>query len=215
MIEAFIFDLDGVIADSEPLSFEASDIALAKYGIKKTEKERKEAFGRRAEDIYSDILKSRKMDMDVNVLIKEKDDVFTDIIKGKLKPIPNSLELIGFLRENKFRLALATSSHRDKMLPEVRELGIEDHFEHKITGDDVSRGKPHPDIFLKAAEKLGVSPEKCAVVEDSEFGIQAAKRAGMFCFAFDSPNSPDQDMSAADMIVSDLSEIEEYIKKNK
>ena len=180
MIKAFIFDLDGVIADSELLSGEASIKILARHGIEMTAKERKEAIGRRNEEIYEDILAARNLHMSVPDLIKEKDEVFNNMIKGTMKPIPNSIELVKSLKEKGFEVAIATSSHTEKMEPELHELGIDHLFDVKINGDHIKRGKPNPEIFLVAAKKLGVKPEECAVIEDSEYGVEAAKNAGMY-----------------------------------
>lgn len=212
MIRAVIFDLDGVIADSEHLSTEADDIVLARYGIKMTPKEIKEAFGRRFEEIYGDLLKARNIDLSLEDLVKEKDVEFEKLIKGKMKPISNSLGLIGFLQRNGFKTALATSSHEKKMLLELKEIGIEDLFRVKISGGDVTRGKPDPQIYLMAAEKLGVRPEECAVIEDSAFGIQSAKSAGMFAIALRSPNSEGQDLSKADLVVDDLGMVKAHFE---
>jgi putative phosphoesterase/HAD superfamily hydrolase (TIGR01509 family) len=204
MIKAVIFDLDGVIADTEHLSEQADVIVLSRYGIKMTDEEKMLAFGRRMEEIFYDILQARKSKLDIKKLIREKDKVFTKLIKGNLDPIKGSLELVDFFKKSGFKLALATSSHTDKMKPEIQELDIEDLFKVKITGDDVSKGKPNPEIFLLAAKKLGVKPSECAVVEDSAFGVQAAKNAGMLAIGFKSPNSAGQDLSKADIITDNL-----------
>jgi HAD superfamily hydrolase (TIGR01509 family) len=210
MIKAVIFDLDGVIADSEPLSAQADDIILSRYGIRKTEREKRDAYGRRFEEIYRDLLGARKMHMDIEKLGREKLEAFGSLVKNNLKPVKNSIELVEFLGEAGFRLALATSSQFEKMDLEVRELGIESLFGTVVTGEMIKKGKPDPEIFLKAAELIGTRPAECAVIEDSAFGVQAAKRAGMFAIGFRSPNSPGQDMSSADIVVDDLDEVKGY-----
>ena len=212
-IKAAIFDLDGVIADSEPFSEKADEIVLARHGIFKTEKEKHEAFGRRTEEIFGDVLKARNIDLSTERLIEEKDHVFTGLIKGNLKLIRNSLELIDFFKRKGFKLALATSSHRKKMTAELRELGTEDLFRTIITGDDVKKGKPNPEIYLRAARALGVRPEESAVIEDSGFGVLAGKNAGMFTIGFRSPNSRGQDISRADLIIDDLAEVIDYFSR--
>jgi len=213
MIRAVIFDLDGVIADSEHLSTEADDIVLARYGIKMTANETRDAFGRRVEEILADVLRARNMNLSVPDLIKEKDAELVKLMEGKLRPIRNSLELIGFLQRKGLKTAIATSSHRFKMDLELRELGIEDLFKVKISGDDVTKGKPDPQIYLIAAERLGVRPEECAVIEDSAFGIRSAKSAGMYAIALRSPNSAGQDLSKADMVVDDLGEVKDHFNR--
>ncbi|MFH0956345.1 MAG: HAD family phosphatase [Candidatus Aenigmatarchaeota archaeon] len=215
-IRAVIFDLDGVIADSEPISGKSTAMVLGKRGIRLTDEERRLAFGRRSPDIFRDALRSRGMKfarVDIETMVGEKNAIMLDLMKGNLKAVPGSLELIGFLSGKGLKLALATSSHRDKMEMELRELGINELFPIIVTGDDVSKGKPDPEIFLLAARRLGVPPSECAVIEDSAFGVQAAKRAGMFAIGFASRNSPGQDLSGADFVVSDLGEAAAFISR--
>jgi beta-phosphoglucomutase len=206
-IKAVIFDLDGVIADSEPLSGKSTAMVLAKRNITLTDEERRLAFGRRSPDIFSDALRSRKKAFakgTIEAMVEEKNAAMMHLIRGNLKTIPGSIELIRLLSGSGLKLALATSSHREKMEMEVSELDIKGLFPVVVTGEDVSRGKPDPEIFLLAAKRLGVPPAECAVIEDSSFGVQAAKSAGMSAIGFESPNSPGQDLSAADVIVKDL-----------
>ncbi len=203
-IKAVIFDLDGVIADSEHLSRDADAMVFEKYGIKLTDKERTDAFGRRTPEIYSDALSARNRHEDVRKMIELKNEMLFNLIRNELKPIQGSIELVSGLKKSGFRLAIASSANDKKVQMELRELGIEGLFEKVVTGSDVSKGKPDPEIFLKAAKELGVKPENCAVVEDSSPGVQAAKDAGMFTIGFKSPNSPGQDLSVADIVINDL-----------
>jgi beta-phosphoglucomutase len=206
-IRAVIFDLDGVIADSEPISGKSTAMVLRKRGIRLTDDERRLAFGRRSPDIFSDALRTRKMTLNkgtIEEMVEEKNAIMLELMKGSLKAIPNSIGLVKLLLGKGLRLALATSSHPEKMEMEVSELGIKGLFPVVVTGSEVSKGKPDPEIFLLAAKRLGMKPAECAVIEDSSFGVQAAKRAGMFAIGFASPNSPGQDLGAADVAVKDL-----------
>lgn len=207
MIKAVIFDLDGVIADSEPISGESTRIVLEKHGIRMTGDERRNAFGRRTRDIFRDALSSRNRAGDVGEMVREKDRIFLGMMKGKLKSIPDSVELVRSLKGRGIMVALATSSHEEKMRAELDELGISGLFPVRVNGDEISRGKPDPEIFISAARKLGVEPSECAVVEDSAFGVMAAKSAGMTAIGFLSPNSPGQDLSPADAVIRDISEV--------
>ena len=211
-IKAVIFDFDGVIVDSEELSARADEISLAKFGIAMTEEEKKNAMGRRMEDIYNDLLRDRKLQINTATLIGSKDTVYTELIKGNLKTIPNSIELVNFLRDLNVPLALATSSHSVKMKAAMDEVGITGMFDVTVTGEEVTKGKPDPEAFLKAAEKLGVEPGECAVVEDAMYGIEAAKKADMFAIGYLSPNSRGQDLSKADIIVRNLAEIQKLLE---
>jgi HAD superfamily hydrolase (TIGR01509 family) len=204
---AVIFDLDGVIADSEPLSGRATEMVCRKYGIERTDRERRDSFGRKQRDIFSDVLSARNRHEDIGGMVAEKDRIMESMIRKEgLRPVRGSLEFVASLKGNGLRVALATSSSFEKMDAELKTLGIGGLFEVKVCGDEVSRGKPDPEMFLRAAEKLGVAPSECAVIEDSTFGVQAAKAAGMLSIGFRSPNSPGQDLSAADIVVDDLRE---------
>jgi HAD superfamily hydrolase (TIGR01509 family) len=206
-VRAVIFDLDGVIADSEPISGKSTAMVLRKRGIRLTDEERRLAFGRRSPDIFRDVLRARGKKFssdDIETMVEEKNAIMLGLMKGNLKAIPHSIRLVKLLLEKGIKLALATSSHEKKMEMEVEELGIKEPFSVIVTGSDVSKGKPDPEIFLLAARRLGVKPAECAVIEDSAFGVQAAKRAGMFAIGFASRNSPGQDLSVADVVVSDL-----------
>ncbi len=211
-IKAVIFDLDGVIADSEPLSGKGTKMLFENHGIKLTDRERREAFGRRLPDIITDVLRARNIKLDIEKLMLERDEMFGELVRKHLRPIPNSIELVKWLRREGYRLALATSSHSSKMQLEIDHLGIGELFDVIVCGDDVRKGKPDPEIFLKAAEKLGVEPKDCAVIEDSQFGVQAAKFAGMRAIAFDSPNTHEQDLSMSDVVVDDLEKVKEHLK---
>lgn len=213
-LKAVIFDLDGVIADSEPLSARVDDVVLEKYGIKMTPEEKHNAFGRRKSEILGDVFESRNKQVDMEELITQCRRVLLEMMAEELKPIKNSIELVKFLKDSGFEVAVATSSSSYKLENSLKKLGIEDMFEIKVSCDDVKRGKPDPEIFLKTAEKLKLEPEQCAVIEDSRFGVQSAKAAGMFTIGFRSPNSSGQDLSAADKVVDDLEEVKSSLTRD-
>ena len=212
-IKAVIFDQDGVVADSEPLSGKTTQAVMRKHGIEMTPEEKRDAFGRRMSDIIRDVFEARNRHPDMEKLISEYMEMMGELIQKELKPIRNSIELVTFLKDSGFKVAIATSSGEKKMQATLKKLGIEELFDAGVSSTEVKHGKPNPEIFLKTAKKLGVDPEHCAVVEDSAFGIQAAKAAGMFAIAFDSPNTHNQDLSAADVIVDDLIKVKEEVSQ--
>ena len=207
MIKAVIFDLDGVLVDSEPFSEEASNRALAEHGIRITAEERKRAFGRRDMDSYRDYIRARGLDLDPGEINRRKVEIYSGLIKGKLKPIPGARELVERLRKRGMPFALASSGTPGKIRATLTEIGFGRLFSVIITAEDISRGKPDPEIFLGAAEKLRVRPADCLVVEDSQAGVEAAKKANMKCIALRSKNTFGQDLSEADKIVNSLEEI--------
>lgn len=211
-IKAVIFDQDGVIADSEPLSGKTTQGVLRKHGIEMTPEEKRDAFGRKLSEIVRDVFAARNRHPDMDNIISEYMEAILELIEKELKPIENSIELVSFLKDSGLKVAIATSSGEKKMKATLKKFGIEELFDARVSSSEVKHGKPNPEIFLKTAKKLAVDPKHCAVVEDSTFGIQAAKAAGMFAIAFDSPNTHGQDLSAADVVVDDLDDVKNHVK---
>lgn len=131
-----------------------------------------------------------------------------------LRPIPYISELIVDLYKNNFSLALASSSPHEQINYILENLGIKRYFHSTISGEDVKEGKPHPEIFLKAARSVGIDPESCVVIEDSHNGVTAAKNANMKCIGYKNPNSGNQDLSNADITVLSLKKISGALVKN-
>ncbi|MFW5820687.1 MAG: HAD family hydrolase, partial [Bacteroidota bacterium] len=136
-------------------------------------------------------------------------EIYADLIKGKLDPLPGVREFIGKCRQHKLKIAVATSADKIKMDLNLREIGFsESDFDATINGLDVEHKKPDPEIFIKAAERLGVNPENCLVAEDAVSGIEAAKRAGCKCLALTTSFSK-EDFSQADWISNTLADAPE------
>jgi HAD superfamily hydrolase (TIGR01509 family) len=132
----------------------------------------------------------------------EKERKFKTLEMDTLVPTPGMHELLSQLREENFSLAVASSGVKKNINLILTRLGMLDYFDFIVSGEEVSRGKPAPDIFLKAAEKFSKKPEECIVIEDSTNGILGAKAAGMYCIAYFNPTSGNQDLSQADHILS-------------
>ena len=127
----------------------------------------------------------------------EKQSYFRDALTAdeKLEPIPGIIELLDEIKRARVKIGLASSSVRSFIALVLNNLEINHYFDAVVSGEDVKRSKPQPDIFLKAAEKLQVSPDACLVIEDSQHGVKAAIQAGMTCIGFNNPNSGSQDLS--------------------
>jgi len=123
------------------------------------------------------------------------------------EPMPGVAELIEELYKNKVKLVVASSASIKNIEIVLKMFNLERFFETKVSGDEVNNGKPAPDIFLYAAKVIGAQPEECIVIEDSKNGVEAAKSAGMKCIGFQNPNSGNQDLSSADMVINSFSEI--------
>jgi len=205
MITAAIFDLDGLLTDTEKLHCQAYQQALAEVGFH-LHKEQYLKHWVRSGLTISDFVRAHGLKHDPSVLRERKSVIYEQLVRTKLRPMPGALELLERLRGN-LRLALATSSRDDSAQCVLRELGIAHYFEVIATEGSVARLKPHPDIFLFVAEKLGVSPGECVVLEDAEKGILAAHAAGMKSIAVPNEFTKDNDFTLATKVVQSLHEI--------
>ena len=204
MIKAFIFDMDGVIIDSEPLHIESDKMVGREFGIELTDEELLQYVGMNDEWLWSKLAKKYKINTAIDEILEMQ---YLNKIKlletGKFQKIKGVDDLISDLRVKGIKTALASSSAVRFIQSVLDKLELTDSFEVTVSGEDVENGKPAPDIFLRAAELLNVSPKECVVLEDAMHGINGAK-AGMKCIGFKNPNSGNQDLSNADKIVYTL-----------
>ena len=176
---ALIFDMDGLLVDSEPVAERAMADFLRRHGHELRPEVSGQLIGRRAAEGIALIAAAYGLPGDLDEYVRVFDEMRLAALVGNLRPMPCAAELIAFARQVGLRLALATSNlrpHADVTLAEAALAGL---FDAEVTGDEVAHGKPAPDIFLLAAERLGVEPATCVVLEDAPPGIQAAAVAGM------------------------------------
>lgn len=204
MIKAVIFDMDGVIVDSEPAHIEAEKQILLKHGVKVTTEELRAYTGTTAEFEFADLIRKYKLNTTVEALFKEKENILFKLLKREVQPTKGVIELIKNLKRQGVKLGIASSGHRKLVRFFLGKLKIASQFDSVVCSEDITHSKPHPEIFLKSAKELGVRPDECVVIEDSKLGVEAAKSAGMKCVGYRNPNSGDQDLSEADMIVDDF-----------
>jgi HAD superfamily hydrolase (TIGR01509 family) len=204
-ISAVIFDLDGLLADTECLHCRAYQMALSEHGVELLDADYAEHWVRFGNGI-ADWVNLRGLTLDLNRLRLRKAGHYLDLLASSLRPMEGALELLESLR-GKLRIALASSSYRDAIDGVLAGLGIGHFFEVIVSGLDVAQVKPAPDIFLKAAADLGVAPAQCLVFEDAEKGVIAAHRAGMRCIAVPNDYTRHHDFSTATKICSSLKEI--------
>jgi beta-phosphoglucomutase family hydrolase len=187
MIKAVIFDMDGVISDTQKLHASIESELLKRYGIDLEPGEITRRYAGVPDDVFlnevSEVYRT-KIDIDgfivdIDGFIDEKWMLMVRATQGGVDPIPGSLELIEELREAGFKLAVASSSIRVFIDTVLGTLNIRNNFDAIVSIEDVERGKPNPEIFLLAARRMGVKPNECVVIEDAISGIKAAKRAGM------------------------------------
>ncbi len=178
-ITALIFDMDGLLVDSEPFAEAAMRSFLERYGHDLTDDVSVRLLGRRVPEAIQIVAEHYGLVDDRDELVTLYNDIRLAAIRGNLRPLPGSAEIIAFGREHGLRLALATSNTREHVDLSLTEAALANLFDAEATGEEVERGKPEPDIFLLAARRLGAEPENCVVLEDSAAGVAAARAAGM------------------------------------
>jgi beta-phosphoglucomutase family hydrolase len=203
MAQAVIWDMDGVIADTALYHFEAWQEVFQKRGVSFTEDDFRRNFGQRNDTIIRNVLGAGLPPSEVDIIAGEKEEYFRQKVRQKIEPLPGAIELIELLKEHFFSMALASSAPIENIWLIIRSLDINNCFHAIVSGREVKEGKPSPQGFLLAAEKLGVAPENCIVVEDAVAGVTAAKRAGMHCLAVTNTH-PRVSLKEADLIVDTL-----------
>ncbi|HJX10268.1 MAG TPA: HAD family phosphatase [Candidatus Binatia bacterium] len=205
MITTVIFDLDGLLADTEKLHWRAYQEALRAHGATLTEADYVEHWVRTGKGI-GDWVAQHGLNLDPLALRSHKARRYLELLTTDLRPMDGALKLLETLRGKK-TLALASSSYRDAVEGVVRGLDIGHYFQVIVTGLDVERVKPAPDIFLAAAQQAGAIPSQCVVFEDAEKGVLAALAAGMSCIAVPTEQTRHHNFSQATRVCSSLNEI--------
>jgi len=204
---AVIFDSDGVVVDSEPFSLASFRQAMAEQGISLSDEDIMANCGLTDADIVDYVFRKFSMKVDQQVFHDRKHELYEQKVReGDLKPCDGAIELISSLQTEKIPYALASSGSRKKIRFNLTRVGLFDMFPVVISGEDMERGKPFPDIFLAAARRLETPPERCAAIEDSLNGIEAVHRAGMKSVAV-SGTFPADRLGKADFIVESLEQL--------
>lgn len=178
-IQALIFDMDGVIADSEPLHFEAEQAILRQHGIEAPWSEWHMFTGLTDETIFRYIVDNfTDGSYTPEELIKAKYGIFLTLLSEKLQPIPGALEFISWARKRYPKIALTTSSKKEVQQTVFNKFKLQPYFDVIITGDHIQHSKPHPEPYLKTVQALKLPAEVCMVFEDSLNGIKSAREAG-------------------------------------
>lgn len=206
-IEAVIFDMDGVLTDSEPL-INASAIAMFREHGVAAQPEDFVPFVGTGEDRYiGGVAEKYHLKLDLAAAKQRTYEIYLKLVPNQLRSFPGAVELVRACRQAGLRLALASSADRIKITANLHKIGLRpETWDAIVTGEDVTARKPAPDIFLKAASTLGVAPADCVVIEDAVNGIEAAKAAGMRCVAV-AQTFPAERLRAADLVKTRISEV--------
>ncbi|MGQ0794287.1 MAG: HAD family hydrolase [Deltaproteobacteria bacterium] len=207
MIKAVIFDMDGVMIDSEPLWEKTERILLGRRGIDYNPSYRDKIVGLNQQDSGALLVRTFNLPETVDDIIGERIAILLGIYETELRLMDGLIRLLEELRDGGMSLAVASSSPNRVIKFVLEKFNLGGFFDTVVAGEFVPNGKPHPDIYLYTARKLSAEPEECAVIEDSINGLRAAKSAGMRCIAAPDKRLSQAEFAAADIIVPSVSEI--------
>ncbi|MFD1096609.1 HAD family hydrolase [Salegentibacter chungangensis] len=203
-----IFDMDGVLVDSEPLHTELEVILFEKLGINITSAYHDQLKGMSPFGMWKKIKKDFGLKTPVEEFLEQEEQLKTsEIRKRDINTNPGVSELVRNLYESDFRLSVGSSSPREIISLFMEKSGLTAYFDHFVSSEDVEHGKPEPDIFLKISDLYKISSSQFVVIEDSHNGVLAAKAAGMSCVGYRNLNSGEQDLSSADLVIDDFEEL--------
>ena len=201
-----IFDCDGVLVDSESISCGAWLPVLARYGVQAELSEIETMIGKSDQSVLDHFSDKTGIQFPASILNERQEEYFRQA-RTELQTFPGLPQTLEVLAQRDIASAVASSGHPDKIRFSLKRVGLDAHFDIICSAVEVDRGKPAPDLFLLAAERLGAAPEDCAVVEDSVFGLEAARRAGMRASGVSSSHSAAILRAAgADLVFADYDE---------
>jgi len=203
---AVIFDMDGVLVDSYHAHYESWRLLAVEQGAEYTEQQFARAFGRTSREILAENWPVEAPADRIAAWDDRKEQLYRQIIHADYPGMPGSVELVRSLHAAGFALAIGSSGPRANIDVVLEEMGAADCFDAVVSGTDVHRGKPDPEVFQIAADRLGVPPDRCAVVEDAVAGVEAAIRAGMTPIAL-TGTATRQQLAAAARVVDSLEEL--------
>ena len=209
MFKAALFDMDGVIVDSEPLHHRAYYQMFTDVNIDVSDVLYASFTGKSTLEICKQLIAHYKLPLGPQTLVDIKRHHFKQLFETdkSLHLLDGVLDLIKDYHNNGMALVLASSASMNNINRIFERFNLGDYFVAKISGADLKKSKPHPEIFVRAAELSGHQPKDCFVIEDSTNGITAAKAANLYCVGYDSIHSEDQDYAKADLVVSHFNAI--------
>ncbi len=209
MLKAVLFDMDGVIIDSEPLHAKAAVLALQKYNISIPLEYLNGFVGCTTYSMCQRIVADYQLSLPPEELLRSINDSKNNLVQTEgYVVIPYVIELIKDLYSHGIKLMIASSSYPEAIEEVMNTLELTEYFEGYVAGSMVTHPKPAPDIFLLAADRLKVRPDECIIIEDSHHGVSAAAAAGITSIGFVNPNSGEQDLRKAAILVEGFDEVD-------
>lgn len=208
MLEAIIFDMDGVLVDSEYTYFQSKSQILKEAGHEVEDSYHFQFMGTTSEYMWAKM----KEEFDLPLSVAEYVQKMTDLRQGMIKRdgvrvIPHVQDFVKRLSEAGLKLAVASSSSLAEIKKNLAEIGLADYFSEVVSTEEVTHSKPAPDVYLAAAERIGIKPANCLGIEDTKNGAGAVHNAGMVCVGFANPEFPKQDLASADVVVSSFEDL--------
>jgi len=203
---AVVFDLDGLMFNTEELYQEVGSELLRRRGYAFTQDLLDKMMGRPSQVALQIMIDTHALPATVAELVAETDEIFPDLLRHKLAPLPGLVELLAFLEERQIPKGIATSSRRSFVDSVLGKFGFQPRFAPILTSEDIVQGKPHPEIYLKAADRLDISPHEMLVLEDSQNGCRAAVAAGAMTVAVPGEHSRRHDFSGALVVADSLAD---------
>ncbi len=208
--KGILFDMDGVLVDSEPLFHKAVNIMVERCGAAPITEEENNRYllGTTVEETWVRVKELRNVPQTPEELLAGYNDVVKEVLRSDLIPRPGVRELIAEAHRRGLPIAVASSSLREWVELKLSVIGLTDAFRVKLGGDDIENGKPAPDIYIKAARLIGLEPAECVAIEDSPIGLAAASSSGAYTICTLTDSTRHLDLSAADVIIENLEEFD-------
>ncbi len=215
MIKGIIFDVDGVLVDTEKIHVEAWENVFCPKGITLSKDDYEKGIGIADKEFLIQLKNQKKIpkNLDIGRLCKEKEKYFLEIISNGVNVIDGVVEILNFLKEKKFKIAAASNSKMVFVKNVLKYGGIKDFFDVIVARESIKEAKPEPEIYIKTLELLKLKKNEVIVFEDSEVGIESAKRAGIFCVGIETTQQYDK-LKKSDIILKkmDTEKIKDIIK---
>lgn len=213
-IKAIIFDMDGVLVDSEPHHVIIEKKHFAKLGLKISDEEHSTYMGKATDIMWKEIIHNKNLSYNSKELVAQtvKESITHFSFQEDLAPMPGLIRVLDKIKSKGVPMAVASSSGQAIIDILLDKIGVKKYFQHTVSSELVGGSKPDPGIFLFAANLLEVKPEECIVIEDSNNGVRAAKAANMYCVAYNGASIGNQNQRLADVQINHYSELEKILE---
>ena len=205
-MRAVNFDLDGLMFNTEDIYWRVGTKLLARRGHEFNDELNAQIMGRPPRVCFEVMIEHCSLDDTWQNLMAESEQIFLGLLDGNVEPMPGLLDLLDALEAAAIPKAICTSSSRTVLTAVLSPFGMEPRFTFTLASDDITQGKPHPEIYLAAADRFGFEPSEILVLEDSQTGCRSAAAAGSFVVAVPGLHSRDQDFSAASLVADSLAD---------